>query len=47
VESATSDEFPTPAQRPAYSVLASEYTDTPVLPPWRAGVEACRAGFVA
>jgi dTDP-4-dehydrorhamnose reductase len=47
VEGATSDEFPTPAQRPAYSVLASEYTDTPELPPWRAGVAACMAGFVA
>ena len=47
VEGATSDEFPTPAQRPAYSVLASEYADTPLLPPWRAGVEACMAGFIA
>lgn len=47
VEGATSDEFPTPAQRPAYSVLASEHADTPMLPPWRVGVEACMAGFVA
>ncbi len=45
VEGATSDEFPTPAERPAYSALASEHPDTPVLPDWRAGVEACMAGF--
>lgn len=47
VEGATSDEFPTPAQRPAYSALRSERADTPVLPPWRAGVAACMAGYVA
>ncbi len=45
VEGATSDEFPTPARRPAYSALASEHPDTPVLPDWRTGVEACMAGF--
>ena len=43
----SSDEFPTAAQRPAYSVLASEHAATPVLPPWRTGVEACMAGYVA
>ena len=47
VEGATSDEFPTPAERPAYSALDSERSDTPVLPPWRAGVEVCMAGYVA
>ena len=47
VEGATSDEFPTPARRPAYSVLASDFADTPVLPPWRSSVEACMAGFMA
>lgn len=47
VEGATSDEFPTPAERPAYSALGSERAETPVLPPWRAGVEACMAGYVA
>ena len=47
VEGATSDEFPTPAERPAYSALGSERADTPVLPPWRAGVAACMAGYVA
>lgn len=44
---ATSDEFPTPARRPAYSALASEHPDTPVLPPWHDGVEACMKGFSA
>ena len=47
VEGATSGEFPTPAERPAYSALGSERADTPVLPPWRAGVAACMAGYVA
>jgi len=47
VEGATSDEFPTPAQRPSYSALVSERPATPVLPPWRAGVAACMAGYVA
>lgn len=47
VDGATSDEFPAPAARPAYSVLASEHADTPVLPPWREGVAACMAGFAA
>jgi dTDP-4-dehydrorhamnose reductase len=29
-----------PAPRPAYSVLRSEHTDTPVLPPWQDGLNA-------
>ena len=29
-----------PAPRPAYSVLRSERTDTPVLPPWQDGLNA-------
>ncbi|MCX6410870.1 MAG: NAD(P)-dependent oxidoreductase [Actinobacteria bacterium] len=47
VEGATSDEFPTPAERPSYSALGSERAETPVLLPWRAGVAACMAGYVA
>lgn len=47
VAAATSDEFPTPARRPTYSVLASEHPDTPVLPPWQEGVETCMKGFSA
>lgn len=34
----TTDKFPRPAPRPAWSVLGSERTDAIVLPPWRAGV---------
>lgn len=47
VDAATSDEFPTPARRPRYSVLASEYPETPRLPPWRDGVSACFVGYAA
>ncbi|MGZ8648468.1 MAG: dTDP-4-dehydrorhamnose reductase [Solirubrobacteraceae bacterium] len=33
-------EFPRPAQRPAWSVLASTRSDAPTLPPWSEGLEA-------
>jgi dTDP-4-dehydrorhamnose reductase len=36
----TSDRFPRPARRPAYSVLGTERDDAPVLPPWQEGVAA-------
>jgi dTDP-4-dehydrorhamnose reductase len=36
----TSDRFPRPAQRPAYSVLGTEREEAPVLPPWQDGVAA-------
>ena len=39
----TSDRFPRPARRPAYSVLGTERDDAPVLPPWQDGV----AGYLA
>jgi dTDP-4-dehydrorhamnose reductase len=36
----TSERFPRPARRPAYSVLGSERDDAPVLPAWQDGVAA-------
>jgi dTDP-4-dehydrorhamnose reductase len=37
----TSDELDRPAPRPACSILRSEHTCTPTLPPWEAGLDAC------
>ena len=39
----TSDRFPRPARRPAYSVLGTERDEAPVLPPWQDGV----AGYLS
>jgi dTDP-4-dehydrorhamnose reductase len=39
VKACTSDEFPRPARRPAYSVLASE-CGAPALPAWQDGLDA-------
>jgi dTDP-4-dehydrorhamnose reductase len=36
----TTEQFPRPAPRPAYSALASERPETPVLPPWHEGLAA-------
>ena len=44
---ATSDEFPRPAARPAYSVLGTERRDPLQLPPWQDGLAAYLATRVA
>jgi dTDP-4-dehydrorhamnose reductase len=36
----TTDAFPRPAPRPAYSVLGTERTDPVLLPPWQEGLQA-------
>jgi len=45
VSPCTTDEFPRPAPRPAYSVLRSEWDDAPVLPHWREGLREFLAGL--
>jgi dTDP-4-dehydrorhamnose reductase len=40
VQPVPSSEFPRPAPRPAWSVLASERDDVPALPSWREGLAA-------
>ena len=40
VHETTTGEFPRPAPRPAFSVLASERRDAPRLPPWQEGLAA-------
>lgn len=40
VEPCATTEFPTMAQRPAYSVLGTNRRDVPVMPPWRPSLNA-------
>jgi dTDP-4-dehydrorhamnose reductase len=40
LEPCTTDEFPRPAPRPAWSVLASERAETPTMPAWQDGLDA-------
>jgi dTDP-4-dehydrorhamnose reductase len=40
VRPCSTDEFPRPARRPAYSVLRSERAGVPVLPDWHDGLDA-------
>ena len=44
---ATSEQFPRPARRPAYSVLGTERRDPLTLAPWRDGLAAYLATRVA
>ena len=44
---ATSEQFPRPARRPAYSVLGTERRDALVLPPWQEGLAQYLATRVA
>ena len=39
LEPCTTDEFPRPAPRPRYSVLGTERTGAPRLPPWQEGLD--------
>lgn len=47
VRPCSTDEFPRPAQRPAYSVLRSERGGAPVLPDWHAGLSEYLSARVA
>jgi dTDP-4-dehydrorhamnose reductase len=47
VRPCSTDEFPRPARRPAYSVLRSERPEAPSLPDWRAGLGEYLAARVA
>jgi dTDP-4-dehydrorhamnose reductase len=40
LEPCTTEEFPRPAPRPAWSVLGTERADVPVLPSWQDGLDA-------
>jgi dTDP-4-dehydrorhamnose reductase len=47
VRPCSTDEFPRPAARPAYSVMRSQRPGAPVLPDWRRGLGEYLAGRVA
>jgi len=47
VQPCTTDQFPRPARRPAYSVMRSERTGAPALPDWQLGLSDYLAQRVA